>query len=934
MRRVRRLLIGVAFLVFSATAATAAIEMTRYLLEKDSVWLLGTDVKRRAIEMMAVTLNGNVMGSVALLGLVNQPIKDVVRGAVPLHDQSVMETLQAVGEFHQANGVYVVNSNGIVQSCWYTMGVTLTGVDVKFRPYFQIAMQGKQNVYAAVGTTTGQRSLYFAAPLFRETSPRAPVIGVTVARLDLERVDSILRTWSHGPSLLLSPQGITFASNRDDFVMLLDGETTPERMKTIRDLKQFGKVFDAAVPAALPFDTRNPIVAANGRRYAVAKAPVHWNDPHGDWHLVLLNDLDQLMLLDRQIKIAAGTVLLLVVMGAVVLLVQRRMQQSERRRQQAEQELTIYTRKLEVDAFIKAHMARIATELQQANSLADLAKRLMFHVMPLLDADYGVVYVLDDESQRLDPIGGYGVMLSDIAPVAIGQGLVGQCARDQAPLTVSHPNGQAIRIVLGVGELTPGLLTLQPIIHADRLLGVLLLAMIEPFDADKHAILAALMPIVAVNCSSMRDITERERMQQALRDQAAFQQDLINAIPYPVFYKGPDTRFLGFNTAYEQIFNVSRGDLIGKRVLDLEYLPEADRIAYQAEDEATIAEAGSVRREMLIPFADGVFHETLYFVSGFRKADGTPSGLVGTFVDIAEQKRADKAQRESLALREKMVDVERFNRLAQGREQRIIDLKRQVNVLADELGRQPVFTALDSAGQIDDVVIDAQEEDIVDSRQSLQLGDLVDLSELQALFSNFCETVGVAAAIIDLRGVVLASSRWQRAYTDFHRVHPMTCARCIESDTDLAIQLSDGADFTLYRCKNGMTDCASPIIVDGQHLANVFIGQFHLNRVDEDFFRQQANEFGFPQQDYLRAVSEAPILDEQRVPAILGFLSGFAKMVASISMERWRANKAQDTLKRQASIMMQQRAVAMSLAEDAEAARVEMASYQQKGPSR
>jgi C4-dicarboxylate-specific signal transduction histidine kinase len=32
-------------------------------------------------------------------------------------------------------------------------------VDVKFRPYFQIAMQGKQNIYTAIGTTTGMRSL-------------------------------------------------------------------------------------------------------------------------------------------------------------------------------------------------------------------------------------------------------------------------------------------------------------------------------------------------------------------------------------------------------------------------------------------------------------------------------------------------------------------------------------------------------------------------------------------------------------------------------------------------------------------------------------------------------------------------------------------------------------------------------------------------------
>jgi two-component system sensor histidine kinase/response regulator len=141
----------------------------------------------------------------------------------------------------------------------------------------------------------------------------------------------------------------------------------------------------------------------------------------------------------------------------------------------------------------------------------------------------------------------------------------------------------------------------------------------------------------------LEDVTERKQLEAHLEDQANFQSALIDTIPYPVFYKGVDARFLGVNRAYEQSMGVSRDALVGKRVLDLDYLSAADRSAYQQEDEAIIDSIGRSQREMMIPFADGREHETLYFVSGFARADGSPAGLVGTFVDISEQKNAERA---------------------------------------------------------------------------------------------------------------------------------------------------------------------------------------------------------------------------------------------------------------------------------------------------
>ncbi|MES2624711.1 MAG: PAS domain S-box protein [Pseudomonadota bacterium] len=135
-----------------------------------------------------------------------------------------------------------------------------------------------------------------------------------------------------------------------------------------------------------------------------------------------------------------------------------------------------------------------------------------------------------------------------------------------------------------------------------------------------------------------RKMAELKESEQRLHEQLVFQQALMDTLPNPIFYKDASTRFLGFNKAYEETFNVKASDLIGLRVMDLAYLPEEDRIRYQQEDEDTIRALSSVKHEMSIPFSDGNFHETLYWVTAFQKSDGAAGGLIGTFIDISEQK--------------------------------------------------------------------------------------------------------------------------------------------------------------------------------------------------------------------------------------------------------------------------------------------------------
>ncbi len=278
------------------------------------------------------------------------------------------------------------------------------------------------------------------------------------------------------------------------------------------------------------------------------------------------------------------------------------------------------------------------------------------------------------------------------------------------------------------------------------------------------------------------------------------------------------------------------------------------------------------------------------------------------------------AEEARTTLDEKLREIERFNKLAMGREQRIGELKAEINSLAGELGRPPVFAS--TTGEELPALPqqpEQQQEDWIRQR----FAEIGSNMTIQELFNSFCTTVGIPAAIIDTEATVLAASNWQRACTDFHRVNEETCRRCVESDTELSKKLQSGQDFSMYRCKNGLTDCASPIIVNGVHVANAFVGQFFLERPDMAFFKNQAKEVGFEEAAYLDAIGEVPIMDEKRLPGILGFLTTFARLIGEMSVTQMQAEAAEEN-------MRAERAAALGLAEDADKARAELAAYQAK----
>ncbi|HJW24946.1 MAG TPA: PocR ligand-binding domain-containing protein [Rhodocyclaceae bacterium] len=196
-----------------------------------------------------------------------------------------------------------------------------------------------------------------------------------------------------------------------------------------------------------------------------------------------------------------------------------------------------------------------------------------------------------------------------------------------------------------------------------------------------------------------------------------------------------------------------------------------------------------------------------------------------------------------------------------------------------------------------------------------QISDLIDLPALQELMDSFYEATGIVHALIDNDSRVLTASGWEPVCTEFHRKNPRTCQRCEASDRYILDHLRDGP-YVGYPCPNGLNDYAVPVIIGGEHLANIFTGQIFHAPPDLDFFRAQAAEFSFDQEPYLEAVRRVRVIPRERMPQIMAFLVKLAQMLAQQGITRLRQIEAERELRER----NRQQAVELAQRQEAEAA--------------
>ncbi|HIJ61757.1 MAG TPA: GAF domain-containing protein [Rhodospirillaceae bacterium] len=271
--------------------------------------------------------------------------------------------------------------------------------------------------------------------------------------------------------------------------------------------------------------------------------------------------------------------------------------------------------------WVKSHAAEIAAQLQQAEDFTALAQAAVSALAPVIGAGHGAFYVADSEDNYvLLASYGYRERKSLSGSFRVGEGLVGQCVMEKAPILLTAPRDY-IRIGSGLGDGPPASIIVQPIVHNDRVLGVLEMASFQNFTGRHQALLEALTQALATNMAILeRNLRTRELLaatqEQAVRmeKQAAQLEEqqvemeaqqaelletenwfrsIIEMAPDGMLVADAGGKILLCNPSAEKLFGYETGEMVGRRLDQL--LPQSSREVFRLDGLAGCELVGSCK---------------------------------------------------------------------------------------------------------------------------------------------------------------------------------------------------------------------------------------------------------------------------------------------------------------------------------------------------
>lgn len=220
-----------------------------------------------------------------------------------------------------------------------------------------------------------------------------------------------------------------------------------------------------------------------------------------------------------------------------------------------------------------------------------------------------------------------------------------------------------------------------------------------------------------------------------------------------------------------------------------------------------------------------------------------------------------------------------------------------------EISMQGTYSSLSNSyicmlSELDFFNIDSRDSSNVDIEETEDMSQFLDKDLFQSLMDEFYKLTGIPIGVLDLSGNILVAEGWQDICTKYHRIHPETCANCLESDVELTKGIQMG-EFREYKCKNNMWDVATPIYIGGKRKGHIFLGQFFYDdeTVDVAFFRKQAEKYGFNEKDYLAALENVPRFSRQTIQLAMSFYAKLAVLVAELSYTNAKLGKAVNVLR-------------------------------------
>jgi PAS domain S-box-containing protein len=170
----------------------------------------------------------------------------------------------------------------------------------------------------------------------------------------------------------------------------------------------------------------------------------------------------------------------------------------------------------------------------------------------------------------------------------------------------------------------------------------------------------------------IRDITERKRVEEELKKEKEFSENILNTMPDGLDIVDQNCTIRFMNKAFLDVFGK---ESIGKKCYEVYKIDKKQCDNCPLKKPIKIGETKTIE-------VSGIVGGKTFLIShiGIRNPDGSLA-ILEIFKDITKRKKVEKK------LRKKIEELERFHKMTVGRELRMIELKKKVRKLEKRIGR-------------------------------------------------------------------------------------------------------------------------------------------------------------------------------------------------------------------------------------------------------
>jgi two-component system C4-dicarboxylate transport sensor histidine kinase DctB len=279
------------------------------------------------------------------------------------HRETMNRWLEATNNILQSADIYVIDMNGnTIAASNYSKPDSFIGRNFIYRPYFTQAAAGGKGRYFALGTTSGVRGYYFAAPIRDDPGT---IQGVIAFKIGLDHIEESWRNGEHA-IIVSDPEGIIFMASEPGWLYGALLPLIPERTARLAQSRRYAEAKLTPLNQTSYQEQGFSLLSLpDGSQYLQQITTM----PDAGWNVhVLMNTA----YLRAQARLAVGAAFLLIFAAgfAVILILQRRAIQAQ---SHAMLERRVEERTADLRA-TESELRRTQADLVQAGKLAALGQ--------------------------------------------------------------------------------------------------------------------------------------------------------------------------------------------------------------------------------------------------------------------------------------------------------------------------------------------------------------------------------------------------------------------------------------------------------------------------------------------------------------------------------------------------------------------------------